>query len=182
MDLWLSPSLPYDEVSQFLQPYEDIDYYPVSTVVGNVRNDSVDCVLPAAMVKEEAKYTPKSPPKAITTFFKAEDTKEAKVKTQKGQSAGNPQRPLKKEKEESTPASDEPILSDYSDFDDVEVLEETTTEKRRQKRKERAAKFSSSTNSSICVDLDESDEIILFAGHKSRKRVKSEGSAILIGE
>jgi hypothetical protein len=152
--MWLSPNIPYEEVAPLLTPYEDIEYYPVSNVVGNVRNDSIECVLPVSVFKTEASVgsPTKSPVKAITNFFKS-------VK----------QDPVKKE----TIKDEEKIFENAT----IEVLEETTTEARYRKRKERAEeyKIKSEQKHADVIALDDADDEEIKS---PPKRVKRESSTV----
>ena len=49
LDVWLDRTVSdYDELMQLLKPYpeDDMEWYEVSPMAGNVRNDVPECVLP----------------------------------------------------------------------------------------------------------------------------------------
>jgi putative SOS response-associated peptidase YedK len=62
VDLWLNPANSYSKVKHLLNPSEELQVWPVSFIVGNVRNDSPDCIKPVDDKKAEKKL--------ITSFFK----------------------------------------------------------------------------------------------------------------
>lgn len=47
-DVWLDPSLGQEEALSLLKPYpdDDMEAYPVSTLVNSPKNDSPDCIVP----------------------------------------------------------------------------------------------------------------------------------------
>lgn len=62
VDLWLNPANPYSKVKHLLVPSETLVIWPVSEIVGNVKNDTPTCIKPIDRKKEEKKL--------ITSFFK----------------------------------------------------------------------------------------------------------------
>lgn len=169
VDMWLSPNIPFEEVAPLLQPYEDIDYYPVSNVVGNVRNDSIECVLPVSIKSEhsspiKATSSSASPTKAITNFFRSV-------------------------KDENLVKKEDPIKPERDAWaDDVEVVEETTTESRRHKRKQRAEGFKIKAEKPASVitldDDDEEDEEYqkLVSYRPKRLKLEEPQNVIVLGD
>lgn len=68
VDAWINPSNPYQKVKHLLEPSETLTIWPVSEIVGNVRNDVPACIEPISREKTEKKL--------ITSFFKPQTKKE----------------------------------------------------------------------------------------------------------
>lgn len=89
VDLWINPQIEIHDVLPLLKPYEEVDFYPVSTMVGNVKNDLPDCIRPVSSLKLESpkkespvkseqhrvKTESSSPTKSIASFFKSTEAK-----------------------------------------------------------------------------------------------------------
>lgn len=76
VDAWLNPSLPYPAVKYLLEPSETLTIWPVSSVVGNVKNDTPACIQPISRETTEKKL--------ITSFFKPKSSAPAaKVEVKK---------------------------------------------------------------------------------------------------
>lgn len=71
VDLWLNPANPYSKVKHLLEPSENLTIWPVSEIVGNVKNDTPECIKPIDRKKEEKKL--------ITSFFKPKPKTEPKT-------------------------------------------------------------------------------------------------------
>ena len=155
IDLWLSPNVPFEDVMPFLHPYEDVDYYPVSDVVGNVRNDSVKCVLKIDPNMASKPSISSSPTKAITSFFKS--TKDDPGVDFDGQEVKKELKKEPKRERKIDPKVERRPKVESVDSDLVEVVEETTTEARRKKRKERVHehKMKSPDTTVEVIDLDD---------------------------
>jgi len=68
VDLWLNPKIPFQKVKYLLEPSETLTIWPVSEIVGNVKNDTPACIKPIDRSKEEKKL--------ITSFFKPKPKQE----------------------------------------------------------------------------------------------------------
>lgn len=76
VDSWLNPSIPYSAVKYLLEPSETLTIWPVSSVVGNVKNDTPACIQPISRETTEKKL--------ITSFFKPKASSSAvKVEVKK---------------------------------------------------------------------------------------------------
>lgn len=62
VDAWINPALPYPKVKYLLEPSETLTIWPVSEVVGNVKNDIPACIQPISREITQKKL--------ITNFFK----------------------------------------------------------------------------------------------------------------
>lgn len=82
IDQWVSTSTSMEQALTLIKPYTDpLEVYPVSTVVGNVRNDVPECIQPIDLKKgTPIKGKPTSPVKsgALDKFFKKEPKTEIK--------------------------------------------------------------------------------------------------------
>jgi putative SOS response-associated peptidase YedK len=70
VDLWLNPTNPYAKVKHLLEPSEHLTIWPVSEIVGNVKNDVPECIKPVDRQKEQKKL--------ITSWFKPKPKQEPK--------------------------------------------------------------------------------------------------------
>jgi len=75
VDKWLDPELPFDKVSNLLRPYTSpLDCTPVTSYVGNVKNDGPECIRPATqeeiqLMKAGKKVKLEPGQLSITSFF-----------------------------------------------------------------------------------------------------------------
>lgn len=80
VDAWINPDNSYNKVKHLLEPSETLTIWPVSEIVGNVKNDVPACIQPIPREKTEKKL--------ITSFFKPQakstaSTTKAKIEIKK---------------------------------------------------------------------------------------------------
>ncbi|KND02169.1 uncharacterized protein SPPG_02661 [Spizellomyces punctatus DAOM BR117] len=77
IDMWLDPKLRFtEEVSRLMRPTEDgLKWHPVSSFVGKVGNDSIECIKPIVIQDESASK------KALLGFFKKASHEKFEEKT-----------------------------------------------------------------------------------------------------
>ncbi len=75
IDQWLDPNLPFEKVAHLLRPYPHaLECIPVTSYVGNVKNDGVECIRKAteqevAQMKAGKKVKVEAGQQSITSFF-----------------------------------------------------------------------------------------------------------------